>query len=128
MADYAGRRLGATWFGVLGGPAAWAADELASIYVHEGSCNVFGVTRLLGAPSPMVLLIAIGLAMMGVAAAAFAVSAAHVVSASGDSMDDEITDQRPFLARAGRITSGVFFFGILLRFITVFFIASCRYP
>ena len=107
------------WFGVLGAPAAWALDELVSLYAHEGSCTVLGLRDA----DPV--LVVTGLLMLAVAAAAFLVARAGRVPVNDDTA---AVDQRPFMSRAGTIISAVFFFGILLRFLSVFFVAPCRYP
>jgi len=39
-----------------------------------------------------------------------------------------VTDQRRFMAHAGLILSALFFYGIVLRFITVFFLHPCVFP
>ncbi len=106
-------------FGVLGAPAAWAIDELVSLYAHEGSCTVFRLHN----PDPVLVLT--GALMLAVAAAAFLVSRSARLPVSDDTA---AVDQRPFMSRAGTIISAVFFFGILLRFLSVFFVAPCRYP
>ena len=107
------------WFGVLGAPLAWLIDELVSLYAHEGSCTVLGLHHA----DPV--LVITGILMLGVAAAAFLVSRRARVPATDDTV---AADQRPFMARAGTIISAVFFFGILLRFLSVFFVPPCRYP
>ena len=106
------------WFGVLGAPLAWAIDELVSLYAHEGSCTVLGLHNA----DPV--LVVTGVLMLAVAGAAFVISRKGRVP-SGD--DTAAIDQRPFMARAGTIISAVFLFGILLRFLGVFFVAPCRY-
>ena len=107
------------WFGIFGAPAAWAADELLSLYIHEGGCTVLGLRD----PTP--LLAVTGVLMLGVAGAAFVVSRLARPRAVDEAA---VADQRPFLSHAGTIISVVFFFGILLRVLGTFFVAPCRFP
>jgi hypothetical protein len=117
----------ALWWGIAAGPVAWSADELASLYFHEASCNVFGGPRLFGLPAASVALVLIGLAA-GALAASGAVTAFRARARLGRDTGEGPTrpDQRRFMAHAGIILSLIFFFGIVLRFMTTFFLAPCR--
>lgn len=115
----------ALWYGIFGAPAAWSVDDVLSTYLHEGSC-----ARVLGhASTAPVLLIVAGLVLLGVAAFA-GVTAWRSLAALGldNGGNGTITDQRRFMAHAGVILSALFTYGIILRFITVFFLHPCVYP
>ncbi len=115
----------ALWFGIFGGPAAWSADDVLSTWLHEGSC-----AGILGsAGTAPVLLVVAGAVLL--AAAAFAgLTAWRSLSALGldNGRNGTVTDQRRFMAHAGIILSALFTYGLLLRFITVFFLSPCVYP
>jgi hypothetical protein len=123
-ADGGPRRL-ALWYGIFGAPVAWSVDEIASTWLHEGSCE-----RYLGrASTAPVLLVIVGLVCL--AAAVFAaVTAWRALAALGidNGENGTVTDQRRFMAHFGVGASALFCFGIVLRFITVFFLHPCVFP
>ena len=77
----------------------------------------------------LVALVVVGLLMGAVAALALVTSWRSMQALGRDTgADGTIPDRRSFMAHAGVILASLFTFGIVLRFITVFFVVPCRYP
>jgi hypothetical protein len=115
----------ALWYGVLGAPLAWSVDDVASIWMHEGACE-----RFLGHPSTAPVLLVIGGLVFGGVALFAGITAWRSLRALGidNGGNGTIMDQRRFMAHFGVGVSALFFFGIVLRFITVFFLHPCVFP
>lgn len=115
----------ALWFGIVGAPAAWSVDDVLSTWMHEGAC-----ARVLGhASTAPVLLVIGGLGLGAIAVFAGVTAWRSLVSLGLDNgRNGTITDQRRFMAHAGVILSAIFSYGIVLRFITVFFLHPCVFP
>ncbi len=124
MRGAGGPSRAALWFGVLGAPAAWSVDDVLSVWMHEGACE-----RYLGHPATSVVLLIIGGAILLAVAVLAGVTAWRSLTALGvdNGMNGTITDQRRFMAHFGVGVSALFTFGIVLRFITVFFLHPCIY-
>lgn len=125
----AGERAGpsrrALWFGVFGAPAAWSVDDVASTYMHEGSCGHY-----LGSAGTAPVLLVIGGIVLGAVALFAGITAWRSLVALGidNGENGTIVDQRRFMAHFGVGVSALFFYGIVLRFVTVFFLHPCVFP
>jgi hypothetical protein len=121
----------ALWFAFFGAPAAWTIDELFALAFHTDACDYFRAEHFTGLPSVPIALVIAGLLMLATAAAA-GYTGLRIYRHVGEEPTDTIygpggnvRDRVRFMALGAMIFSGLFLFGILLRFITVFFIRPC---
>lgn len=111
------------WFAILGGPVAWTIDSLAAVFLEESWCAGATTHREAAFGGIFPLLIVIGILM-----AAGAVTAGLVGWRAMDAVgmdtgrDGTAHDRRRFMAHAGTLISMLFLFGIVLRWIAVFFV------
>lgn len=122
---------GTLWFALFAPPAAWTADELVSISVHYDYCAALTGHTFVPFKGTTAVLIVVGLVMLAVSISAGllgwrAHSALNRGRADAERSDtgrgDTDQDRRRFMAHAALILSALFSYGIILRWITVFFI------
>lgn len=117
------------WFGVLGGAVAWTAHLLLAYAIAEFGCvSPFGQLRWMGITAVAWSVIAVSLLTLLVAVAATWVSqrSARRLVGSSTAADYESADPRVFMARTGRITSGLFVFIILVQTLPVlYYLRNC---
>jgi hypothetical protein len=118
------RGNGALWFAVAGGPAAWSLDTLAAIAIENDYCahGAAGISSPGGGVTT--LLLGIALTAAAVAVLAGLTGWRHVRDAGADTgLGDTDDDRRRFMARFGVVISALTLFAIVMRMITVLFIA-----
>jgi hypothetical protein len=125
-------KLGKVWFGFLGGGTAWVLHLMGTYAIAEFGCaGVLHDTRWLGINATCWILIAVSLALAGLAAASTwtAYRTERELNPSAPKAQDGETDERrPFLfaGHTGTVMSGWFLFIILVESIpTFFFLQGC---
>lgn len=112
------------WFAVLGSPAAWIVDLLASIALHFDYCAALVGHTFRPWAGIGVVLTLIGVAMLALALASGAAAwRAHASMGSDTGQGDTDIDRRRFMARAGLLACALFSFGIVLRIIAPLFLS-----
>jgi hypothetical protein len=113
------------WYAVLGGPAAWTVDELASLIVHQSWCAAATSRQPIPFPAPVVWLALIGLVGAGATGVAGWVAWRAVRDLGPDTGRGETDlDRRRFMAHAGIIMSILFFFAIAMRWVAPLFVSA----
>jgi hypothetical protein len=116
----------ALWFAALGPPAAWSVDSLAAIAVHHDYCAALlgRIPALEPWGGATVVLVAIGVVMLVVSLAGGAIAwRAHAALGDDTGQGDTDVDRRRFMARAALLSCALFSYGIVLRTITLAFLA-----
>jgi hypothetical protein len=94
--------LALAWFGILGPPAAWAAQLLLSDAFAEVGCEAGGFSSI------SLVLIAITVAALAIAAAAGAVAFLQLRRARSSDDDPTRVERVRFMALCGCLSSGLF--------------------
>jgi hypothetical protein len=102
------RALALAWFGILGPPAAWAAQLLLSEAFAEVGCEAGGFSSM----SPV--LVFITLAALAIAVAAGIVAFVRYRQAPSSDGDDARIERMHFMTLLGCLSSGLFIVLILL--------------
>jgi hypothetical protein len=116
--------LALAWFGILGPPAAWAAQLLLSDAFAEVGCEAGGF------PSISLVLVAITVAALSIAVAAGIVSLVRLGRTGSTTDGDQVPAERArFMALWGCLSSGLFVVLIILGGIVPHLILStCTGP
>lgn len=110
--------------GVFGAPAAWSVDALAAFFLHQSYCA--------GRVDPTLVTfggVGIWLSLVGLITTSCAVwsgvTAWRSVRLLGRDTGRNGTrlDRRRFMAQFGLVVSGLFLFGILMRWSTILFVS-----
>lgn len=113
----------ALWFAVAGGPVAWSIDMLTSVAVDHDYC----AHARLGPPTgnAALPLLAISVVALVVTIAAGLAGWRSLGTDGPDTgLGETDLDRRRFMARFGVVISVLTFFAIMLRMVTVFFVAA----
>jgi hypothetical protein len=118
----------ALWFAVFAPPVAWNLDLLLSITLHEDYCAALVGHQFQPFGGLTAMLVVLGLLMLALSLAGGAVAwrALASLGSPATGRGETVLDRRRFMAAFALVGCALFTYGLVLRFITVFFISPSR--